>query len=302
MNDTLTARDAIARARMIAGASEAQDLYERAALTGDTELADAISREAALRGWSSLRAVSTETPLDVADRVRRELGAVLVAHKTNGQQFTTPDFVRNLTVEGRKTAIREFTDTLLERIADLHSDTASYAQRVNDQFIATVTEVGSPASSDATEALLFEMRATKAWDRVKSTFKGDNAFSHLTNALEGADAVTVSAILTEGPSWLVSVTDDSRTDFANALRAAAASQNPRLRRALTAARLADQIALVTRSNVNLATRRLQQVPPTFAAERARTEDELLKVIGYIDPITTRSTIPVADINALLSSR
>lgn len=287
MNDLISSRDAVARARLLANNREAEQLLQRALLSGDRELATAIRNEAAARGWFGVSSITAETPAALADRLRGVFGTVLVTHKEQTQELSSPAAVTNMTPAGREAALSDIVSPLLQMVADARTAAADNALGAKKAFTAVVTDItGTP--TDPTEALLAETRMTKAWNRIIALHKGDqNPFTYIKTQLEQAnDPIVVAAILTEAPTWLRQVSRED-TDHEDTLLAIAAGTNPTLRRALISKKLAAKVSTVTEFNAKWVTTRLSKVAPTYAQERARSADELLQVVKYVDPITSR---------------
>lgn len=212
-------RDAQARAQKLSDTSFTSDLYLKAIENGDDNLVLAIQEVSKDKGWtlvatdfSNVAATANDGFVALAADhyaavrvIRSQHDAGLITDKGAKDQFDRAAKANNWAGE-------------LDAIVTKAMTPVDVARRAESMAISRLTKV----SGDTNDQLLAEMRTSKAWDRVKGEIKpvirnGAIPVAALCRKLEtSTDPYEIAAILTEGPSWLLSKGEADGTDLINA--------------------------------------------------------------------------------------
>lgn len=219
ISNQISYRDAQARAQKLRDSTFTRDLYLKAIENGDDNLALAIQEVSADKGWALVTTDFSATATAANDGfvalaadhyaavrvIQAQRDAGLITDKGAQDQFDraakTNDWAGEL-------------DAIVAK-ATIPINTARNAEAM------AISRLTTP-KGDTNDQLLAEMRLTKAWDRVKNEVKtpikaGAIPVAALCRKLEAAiDPYEIAAIITEGPSWLLSKGESDGTDLINA--------------------------------------------------------------------------------------
>ena len=284
---TLNLRDAAERAARLYSENAAKDLYASAVSIGDTNLIDAIEDRAELKGW----AVS---PSGAAKTIHNAMVALVDDHKKAGIDLNEDIRAGLLTTAGLEAATAKFTQSgqYTARL-DAIVDKAATAAAASAAKLQSAVDVLSTSKGGVQEQILDEMRATKAWDRIKAEITGNSKItSNATTIYELGKRITASSdpttrrvILEESKSWLAGLGHpvDNSTDVLTYLTEQLIGSDPALSTLDAEAKAASKLAMITTHNAGKLRPRLSSVPPSFEQEKHGQEPTRSGRAGYIGP-------------------
>lgn len=197
-------RNAREQATRITTPEEAAAASDKALRYGDRRLYNAINETARTKGWTNM--TKPKSIEEYAAEINTALNAVISDHDAISRPWreslsgrkVTPEYVAEQT--GQALAANR------SRVEDVLSGVKTHlneAQATFDQAYRDLTTF----SGDTNEQLLAEIRAGKAWDRVRRELDAidpERLSTDTLNRISSADQATLGTLIQELPSYLAS--------------------------------------------------------------------------------------------------